>query len=39
MFNPICEIFLYDFPARTVFQLQDGKFVPTKQVTDDFRGE
>ncbi|HYO58097.1 hypothetical protein [Archangium sp.] len=39
MFNRICEVYLYDFQARTVFQLQDGKFAPIKQVTDDIRGE
>jgi hypothetical protein len=39
MFNPICEVYLYDFQARTVFQLKDGKFVPIKQETDDIRGE
>ncbi|PTL85578.1 hypothetical protein DAT35_02355 [Vitiosangium sp. GDMCC 1.1324] len=39
MFNTICEVYLYDFQARTVFQLRDGKFAPIKQVTDDFRGE
>jgi hypothetical protein len=39
MFNPICKVYLYDFQARTVLQLQDGKFSPIKQVTDDLRGE
>lgn len=39
MFNPICEVYLYDFQARTVLQLRDGKFVRIKQVTDDIRGE
>ncbi|WP_309890888.1 hypothetical protein [Archangium sp.] len=39
MFNPICEVYLYDFQDRTVFQLHDGKFAPIKQVTDDLRGE
>lgn len=39
MFNPICEVYLYDFQARTVLQLRDGEFIPIKQVTDDERGE
>jgi hypothetical protein len=39
MFNPICEVYVYDFQARTVFQLMDGKFVPIKHVADDLRGE
>jgi hypothetical protein len=39
MFNPICEVYLYDFQARTVFQLKDGDFVPIKRVADDSRGE
>jgi hypothetical protein len=39
MFNPICEVYLYDFQARTVFQLRDGRFVETKHIVDDFRGE
>lgn len=39
MFNPTCEVYLYDFQARTVFQLQAGKFAPIKQVADDVRGE
>jgi hypothetical protein len=39
MFNPICEVYLYDFQARTVFQLTGGKFEPIKQVADDLRGE
>ncbi|MFL5348909.1 MAG: hypothetical protein ACJ8AT_29270 [Hyalangium sp.] len=39
MFNPICEVYLYDFQDRTVFQLKDGKFEPIKHVADDIRGE
>ncbi len=39
MFNTICEVYLYDFQARTVLQLQSGKFIPVKHVTDDLRGE
>lgn len=39
MFNRICEVYLYDFQERTVFQLQDGRFAPIKQVTDDIRGQ
>lgn len=34
-----CEIYLYDFQERVVSQLQGGKFIPLKQVTDDLRGE
>ena len=39
MLNPLCEMYLYDFQARTVFQLKDGKFAAIKHVTDDVRGE
>jgi hypothetical protein len=39
MFNPICEVYLYDFQARTVYHLQGNQFVFIKQVTDDIRGE
>lgn len=39
MFNPICEVYVYDFQARTVLQLTDGKLVPIKHVADDLRGE
>lgn len=39
MFNPICEVYLYDFQARTVLQLKDGKFESLKHVADDMRGE
>jgi hypothetical protein len=39
MFNPLCEVYLYDFQARTAFQLKDGEFVPIKHVADDVRGE
>jgi hypothetical protein len=39
MFNPICEVYLYDFQARTAFQLKDGKLEPIKHVADDVRGE
>ncbi len=39
MFNPICEVYLYDFQDRTVYRLVDGEFRPAKKVTDDVRGE
>ncbi|RYZ45298.1 MAG: hypothetical protein EOO72_04435 [Myxococcaceae bacterium] len=39
MFNPVCEIRLYDFQGRTVFILEGGQFVPVKRITDDLRGE
>jgi hypothetical protein len=39
MFNPICEVYLYDFQERTVYKLMDGEFRPTRKVTDDVRGE
>ncbi|QQR44983.1 hypothetical protein JKA73_02215 [Myxococcus xanthus] len=39
MFNPLCEVYLYDFQERTVYRLMDGEFHPTKRVTDDIRGE
>ena len=39
MFNPACEVYLYDFQERTVLQLKDGQFVPIKRITDDLRGE
>jgi proteasome lid subunit RPN8/RPN11 len=39
MFNPSCAVYLYDFQARTVYQLDGGRFVPLKRVTDDLRGE
>ncbi|MFP2927585.1 hypothetical protein ACLESO_20795 [Pyxidicoccus sp. 3LG] len=39
MFNPICEVYLYDFQNRTVYQLTQGEFTPLKKVADDFLGE
>lgn len=39
MFNPICEVYLYDFQERTVYELQDGEFKATRKITDDRRGE
>ncbi|WP_223638540.1 DUF4329 domain-containing protein [Corallococcus sp. EGB] len=39
MFNPACEVRLYDFQERTVFLLEDGQFIPVKRVTDDLRGQ
>ncbi|WP_244239122.1 hypothetical protein [Corallococcus carmarthensis] len=39
MFNPVCEVRLYDFQERTVFFLEDGQFVPVKRITDDLRGQ
>lgn len=39
MFNPICEVYLYDFQARTVYSLAEGEFRPIRKVTDDIRGE
>ncbi|RKG62238.1 hypothetical protein D7X30_02660 [Corallococcus sp. AB011P] len=39
MFNPVCEVRLYDFQERTVFLLEAGQFVPVKRITDDLRGQ
>ena len=39
MFNPLCEVYLYDFQNRTVYQLTHGEFTPLKKVADDFLGE
>ncbi|WP_342377884.1 hypothetical protein NVS55_01130 [Myxococcus stipitatus] len=39
MFNPICEVYLYDFQERTVYELKDGAFKPSRRITDDRRGE
>jgi hypothetical protein len=39
MFNPRCEVYLYDFQERTVSELRDGEFVFVKRINDDERGE
>lgn len=39
MFNPRCEVYLYDFHERTVSLLKGSEFVFVKTVTDAARGE